>query len=93
MLFPMLIASWFHLELYFSAEYQNFQTIILILFWKYLVDFRSKAVCSAYRLFKNCGFFQTANQLNFQDGSLFGSEKQAEPKNAREDGGHRHQVR
>ncbi len=38
-------------------------------------------------------FFQTANQLNFQDGRLFGSEKQTEPENARKDGGHRHQVR
>jgi hypothetical protein len=43
MLVPMLAAEWLHLLLYFSTEYRNSRQIILILFWKYLVDIRSEA--------------------------------------------------
>jgi hypothetical protein len=42
MLFPMLTAEWLHLVLYFSTGYDNSRQNIIILFWKYLIDFRSE---------------------------------------------------
>ncbi len=42
MLFPMLTAEWLRLVLYFSTEYDNSRQNIIILFWKYLIDFRSE---------------------------------------------------
>jgi hypothetical protein len=42
MLFPMLTVDWLHLELCFFKEYCNSSQNIIILFWKYLVDFRSE---------------------------------------------------
>jgi hypothetical protein len=41
MLFPLLTAEWLHPVLYFSTEYYNSRLIILI--WKYLLDIRSEA--------------------------------------------------
>jgi hypothetical protein len=42
MLFFILTAELLHLELYFSPEYHNSRQIIIILFWKYLVDHNSR---------------------------------------------------
>jgi hypothetical protein len=43
MLFPMMTAEWQYFVLYFSTEYQKFRQNIIIMFWKYVVDIRSKA--------------------------------------------------
>jgi hypothetical protein len=43
MLFSMLSTKWLHLGLYFAPEFNYSRQNIIILFWKYLVDFRSEA--------------------------------------------------
>jgi hypothetical protein len=42
MLIPMLTAEQLHLVMYFSTEYHYSKQNIIILFWKYFVDIRSK---------------------------------------------------
>jgi hypothetical protein len=43
MLFSVLSAEWLHLGLYFAPEFNNSRQNIIILFWKYLVDFSGEA--------------------------------------------------
>ncbi len=43
MLFSVLSTEWLHLGLYSAPESNNSRQNIIILSWKYLVDFRSEA--------------------------------------------------
>jgi len=53
----MLSAEWLHLGLYFAPEFNNSRQNIIILFWKYLVDFRSEAWLHLFWEYINGKFF------------------------------------
>jgi hypothetical protein len=59
----MLTAEWLKLVLYFSTEYSNSRQSIIVLFWKYLVDIRSKTWLNLFWVYINGKLFSVRNVL------------------------------